>query len=129
VERDPEGVRRLVGEAVAGEAWVIDGNNSRTFDLRLPRSDTLIWVEQPTWLCLWRAIRRVLTGLGRSRPDMAEGCPERIDLAFLAYIASFNRVTAPRMAAGIAKHGGHLRVIRLRSDREIDAWLAGVDGV
>ena len=129
VERDPADVRRLVAEAVDGEGWVIDGNNSRTFDLRLPPTDTLVWVEQPRWLCLLRALRRVATGFGRSRPDMADGCPERFDLEFLKYIWNFDRVTAPRMAAGIAAFGPHLEVIRLRSNRDIDAFLEGAHGV
>ncbi|HYD44452.1 MAG TPA: hypothetical protein VEA79_04205 [Phenylobacterium sp.] len=129
VERDPADVRRLVAEAAAGEAWVMEGNNSRTFDLRLPRTDTLIWIEQPRWLCLYRAIRRAALGFGRSRPDMAEGCPERFDLEFWRYIWNFNRVTAPRMAAGVAAFGPHLEIVRLHSDREIAAFLESFDGV
>lgn len=129
VERNPAGVRALVAEAAAGEAWVMEGNNSRTFDLRLPRTDTLIWIEQPRWLCLYRAIRRAALGFGRSRPDMAEGCPERFDLEFWRYIWNFNRVTGPRMAAGIAAVAPHLEVIRLTGDREIAAFLDGVDAV
>ena len=129
VERDPAEVRRLVGEAAAGEAWVMEGNNSRTFDLRLPRSEALLWIDQPRWLCLYRAIRRAALGFGRSRPDMAEGCPERFDLEFWSYIWNFDRVTAPRMAAMIAAIAPDLRIIRLKGDREIAAFLESADGV
>lgn len=129
VERDTGEVRALVAEAAAGEAWVMEGNNSRTFDLRLPRTDTLIWIQQPRWLCLFRAIRRAALGFGRSRPDMAEGCAERFDLAFWSYIWNFDRVTAPRMATMIAAIAPHLQIIRLNGDREIAAFLESAHGV
>lgn len=129
VERDTGEVRALVAEAAAGEAWVMEGNNSRTFDLRLPRTDTLIWIDQPRWLCLYRAIRRAALGFGRSRPDMAEGCPERFDLEFWSYIWNFDRVTGPRMAVMIAAVAPDLRIIRLSGDREIAAFLENARGV
>ena len=128
VERDRDSVRALVTEAVAQDAWVFEGNNTRSFDIRLPRTDTLIWIDQPRWLCLWRAIRRAAVGFGRSRPDMAPGCPERFDLDFWKFIWNFNRLSVPRMEAAIAAFGPHLSIVRLRSDREIAAFLASVDG-
>jgi len=39
---------------------------------------------------------------GRGRPDLGEGCPERVDPAFLAYVWRYPRRSRPRTLAGMA---------------------------
>src|SRR5262245_19550670 len=39
--------RCRVAELAGAEAWVMDGNYSGTFDLRLPRAQALIWLDLP----------------------------------------------------------------------------------
>jgi hypothetical protein len=60
---------------------------------------------------------------GEVRPDMGEGCPERLDLDFLHYIATFNRKRRPRIAAQIAQHGAHLAPVMIRRDGDARAFL------
>lgn len=91
-----------------------------------PRADTLIWFDYPTLLCLWRALKRVAGSYGKVRPDLAPGCPERIDIDFLRYIWSFNRVQRPRILRQLAEHGMHLQPIVIRRDADARAFLATV---
>src|SRR5260370_41879570 len=43
--------RARVADAIAGEAWISDGNYVLTsFDLTLPRADTIIILERARWL-------------------------------------------------------------------------------
>jgi hypothetical protein len=78
---DQASFRVRVADAVAGEGWVVDGSFSGlAFDLTLARADTLIVIERPRWLCLWRPAFRV-----RSRRDAARftrGMPGAIRLEF-----------------------------------------------
>ncbi len=70
------------------DRWIIDGGYSG-FDpdeLRFKRADVLILFERSVWLCLWRVVQRVFQYKGRTRPDMGEGCPEKVDWEFLSYI-------------------------------------------
>lgn len=78
VERDREDQRRQVERIAAKEAWVFEGNNSGTFHLREARADMVIWLRVPVWRRLFRVIRRSFRDRGRTRPDMAQGCPERL---------------------------------------------------
>ena len=105
-EPDNQAFRAAVASAIAGDAWISDGNYvSRTFDLRLPRADTVIFVHQPRWLCAFRILWRWLTSLvGRTRADLAPGCPETFDWKFLLWTWNFQRQTQPR----ILGHGGAL---------------------
>lgn len=112
---------------VAGERWIIEGVNASTLDLRLPRTDLLIWLERSRFACLWRVARRVLASRGRVRPDMAPGCPEQLpDLEFLTYIWTFDTRIAPRIEAAIDRHGMRERTVRLTSDAAAEAWLASL---
>src|SRR5207248_9352838 len=59
-----ETVRRLV----AGERWIIDGNYGGTLDLRLAACDTVVFLDLPRVLCLWRVLVRQLRHFCRWRP-------------------------------------------------------------
>lgn len=118
--------RPKVSALAARERWIMDGNFDSSLDLRLSRADTLIWFDYPTLLCLWRALKRVAGSYGEVRPDLAPGCPERIDVDFLRYIWRFNRVQRPRIQQQIAAHGRHLVPVVIRKDRDARALLAGL---
>lgn len=104
------------------DAWIIDGNYSRTLEARVSRADLVIHLDYPRWLCLSRAVRRILASHGRSRPDMAPGCPERLDREFLTYIWHFRRDVRPRLAAVLDDYPG--RCATCRSPREAERLLA-----
>lgn len=70
------------------DRWVMDGNYGGTLALRLDACDTAILMRLSPhvclWqVCLWQVLRRCWTYCGVSRPDMAPGCPETIDLLLL----------------------------------------------
>lgn len=119
-----EEFRPRVEAAAAGEAWVMDGNFIAASTLRFARADTVIWIELPIWLCLWRAFARMALAFGVSRPDLAPGCPERFDLAFYGYILAWNRRIRPKMARALATHAPRARLIRLASDKAKAAFLS-----
>lgn len=122
---DPADFRRAVAAAAAGEAWICEGNFADSFDLRMPRADTIVWIDPPPLLCVARAVWRVLTyGDGRDRPDMPKGCAEKLDLALYRDILDFRRTYHPLIERALALHGAHARLVRLRSDREIARFLA-----
>jgi adenylate kinase family enzyme len=118
--------RQQLAALAASAAWVMDGNYINTFDIRMPRADTLVWLDHPRGICLRRVLMRTIRGHGRTRSDLAEGCPDRFDMAFLRYVWSFPARHRPRIVAGIAQLGGHLHVIRLDSDHDAESFLASV---
>jgi adenylate kinase family enzyme len=107
-------------------AWIMDGNYSNTYDIRMPRADTLVWLDYPRSICMRRVLLRTLTGYGRTRPDLPESCPERFDIPFLRYVWNFPDKHRPRIDSGIGRFGGHLRITRLCSDGEVSRFLATV---
>ena len=76
--------------AVDEPKWILDGNYSRTLQARLDRCDMVVYLDFPRWFCILSVVRRYLQNAGQIRPDMAEGCPEKIDREFLHWIWTYN---------------------------------------
>ncbi len=122
VEGSSEELVERVAEITATDRWLIDGNYGGTMAPRLARADTVVYLDFPIRLCLWRALKRFWTWRGRSRPDMTEDCPERFDLEFLFYIVRWNQGPRPRTETALKGFEGTL--IRLENPRALQDWLA-----
>ncbi|HYD36249.1 MAG TPA: AAA family ATPase [Allosphingosinicella sp.] len=114
---------RLV-EAIARPLWVIDGNYGRTLPIRLARADTVVDLDLPRWQCLLGIVRRAVMNRGRTRSDMAPGCPEQLNWEFLVYTFRFPGGGRRRIEQALRGFGG--RRIRLRSRGEVRRFLAGL---
>ena len=120
-----EDLQRDLTPILAAERWLIDGNYGSTLSLRLARADCVVYLDFPVMLCLWRAARRIWRFRGRTRPDMAEDCPERFDLAFFHYIARWNRDVRPGVELRLAQSTA--QVLRFSNPRELEDWLVQME--
>ncbi len=128
VERGKEEQRAIIVAKVRGERWIMDGTNPSTFDVRLPRTDLVIWVRMPRLLCVWGVVSRWIKWMGRTRPEMAPGCIEKVDWEFLRFIWTFEEKFTPRVLAGLAAHGAEVPVLQVKSRGEMRQLLDLLDG-
>ena len=80
---------RLTHEVHNRERWILEGGHSSTYDERVARADTFIWLDVPVLLRLWRVLHRSVVYNGRCRPDLPDGCPEQFNwqtVEFLRFI-------------------------------------------
>src|SRR4051794_10978137 len=47
---------RKFGAIIEGPRWVMDGNYSGTLELRIRAADSVVFLDFPPLLCLWRVI-------------------------------------------------------------------------
>jgi adenylate kinase family enzyme len=127
VEPPTEEWEARVAELVAGPAWIIDGNYGGTIGARMAAADAIVFIDLPRRVCLWRVIRRVATGRGRTRADMAPGCPEKFDLKFLKWVWDYPRRSRGTVLALLEEHRDGREIHRLRSSREVRRFLAGLE--
>jgi adenylate kinase family enzyme len=108
----------LQKELIKKENWIIDGNYSRTIDIRLSEADTVIFFDYPRWITIYRVIKRRIIYHGRTRPDLKEGCPERISLEFLKWIWNYKRDRKPGIFGKLEKvaHKKVIIILRKQSD-------------
>lgn len=123
VETEPDLWRKRVTQLAAQEAWIIDGNYGGTFDIRLACADWVIFLDRSRWVCLRRCINRIIRSYGRTRPDLAPGCPERFDYEFLKYVYNFPVKKRPELLAKLEGVAGVKKVLLLRSDRQVEGFL------
>ena len=114
----------IVGEIVSAPRWVMDGNYGGTLDLRLARCDTVVFLDLPRVVCLWRVVKRWLRFRGRARPDMTQDCPERIDWEFIRWIWTYPGRRRARILRRLDSIRGDQRAIVLSSDAQILRFLA-----
>lgn len=127
VER-PKAEKIIMARAVeARERWIFEGGLAATYDSRIARSDTVIWLDLPVGLRLWRVIKRTFGHFGQVRPDLPEGCPEgfhRETLPFWHYIWRTRVTGRIRIAALLASVPPDVTVIHLASLTQVRAFLA-----
>lgn len=116
---------RRLEEELRRERWIIDGNFERTLSRRLARCDTVIFLDYGRWTCLMGVLKRVLTSYGRVRPDMAAGCPEKVDLEFLKWIWDFKKQKRPKILNQLHSCT-HAQVMILKNRRQGRAFLKDI---
>lgn len=132
-ETPDDELRAAIEAFMAGGGWVIDSDYRRKLGtLVLERADTVVWLDLPLHVCLRRLWGRTLPRI-RGRQELWNGNRESWRAAFWGWDSLFvyavrkhasQRRTLPEMLA--RPELAHLEVVRLRSPREVDAWLGTI---
>ena len=114
-------VQRFMDE---NEGWVIDGNYSNLLQpRRLEEADEVVFLLFNRVSSLWRVTRRYRRYRGGSRPDMAEGCREKLDAAFICWVLWEGRTKKKRDGFERKRKACGAKSVVLKNQRQIDRWL------
>ena len=87
-----------VTEAAHLPRWIIDGDYTWWGgEFRRSMADAVVWFDLPRRTCMIGIANRIVTSYGRVRPEMAVGCPERIDVEFFRYVWRYRQVQRPKL--------------------------------
>lgn len=132
-ERDA--FRARVSEATAGEAWVADGNYSSSRDIVWGRADTVVYLDLPLGICLWRVLRRAVPRIIR-RDTLWAGNRETVrntifsrDSLLLFTLRTHARRRQALPADLARPERAHLRVHRFGSTAAAERWLRSIPAV
>ena len=109
-------------EVLMQEKWIMDGNFDRTMAERIRYCDTVIYLDFDRLACLLGVAKRILTTYGTVRPDMGEGCPERIDWEFLQWVWNFNKEKREKNYRLLNETDGVEKIV-LKSRRAVKQFL------
>lgn len=133
---DPAEFQRRITEATSGEGWVVGGSYDRmSQEVFWPRLETVVWLDLPLPLVLWRLLRRswrrwrtgeLLWGTNYERfwPQLAVWRKEE-SLVWWA-VTQHRRKRRNTLAHMTDPRFSHIRFIRLTSVREVEAFRAAV---
>ena len=113
-----------LAEVLGRSAWIMDGNYSGSLGLRLEASDAVVFLDLPRLIWMWRVLKRAARYRNATRPDMANGCPERLNIEFLVWIWNYRKRTRPKILKLLQEHKSNREIIRLRSSEQIEQFLA-----
>lgn len=107
--------------------WVIDGTYSKfEYQRRMEEADQIIFLNFSRFTCFFRALRRYFTFRGKNRPDMADGCNEKMDLEFVWWLLWEGRTHKKREKFRHILDTYPEKTVVLKSQRDIDRYLEGV---
>jgi adenylate kinase family enzyme len=114
-----------VDEATSADGWVVDGGYERKLgNMTLDRADTIVWLDQPLPLILWRLLPRTIGRIVRNE-ELWNGNRETWRDAFWGRESLFVWTIRTHYRRRREPLTGP-KVVRLRSPREVRAFLARV---
>lgn len=118
--------KAVLQNVLAGDAWIMDGNYSNTLEMRLEKCDAVIFIDMPPSLCVYRILKRFALYRKGTRPDMADGCEEKLDWEFIKFIKwtwDYPSRSKPKVEALLKRCENEKTIIRLKSKKEIENFL------
>ena len=103
------------------DSWVIDGNYSKLFfERRMEEADVIVLMLFNRLSCLYRVWRRYRKYKNKTRPDMGEGCTEKLDWEFVKWVLWKGRrkETRQRYKGIIAQYPE--KTIVIKNQRQLD---------
>ena len=113
----------IQAELIARDNWIIDGNYGGTMDIRLQAADTIIFLDLPRTTCVYRVLKRTVRHRHQPRTDMAAGCPEKIDFAFLKWIWNYPNIQRPDIQSKLDQVASTKTIIVLKSRNDVRQFL------
>jgi adenylate kinase family enzyme len=105
---------------LATESWIIDGNYSRTLEIRLKYCDTVFLLDYPVEVCLGGAYAR----LGKEREDIPWSENE-LEEKFRKFIEDFPKTKLPGIYKLLEQYGDGKEIHVFHSREEAEQYLEG----
>lgn len=109
---------------VASPTWIIDGNNTRSLELRYGNADLVLYFNYPRHICYYRIFKRLFYK-NPALEDRAAGCHETVQLSLLRYMWSFEtRINKPIQK--LKSCYPDTRFVEITSDKQLATFLAKI---
>lgn len=113
-------------ELVEGkEQWIMEGSYISSADSRLQAADTIIFLDIPPLLCLWRVIKRhIFTSRRVLRFDLPNGCTDKFSLRNVLKVLLFPLRDRHQLIEKIAQICVGKHILSYRSTKDLKHFLS-----
>ena len=111
------------------DGWIVVGNYGQVRDLVWPNADTLIWLDLPLPLVMWRLMRRTVRRAATGTELWNTGNRESFRNAFLSrrsillWALKTHRRNREKYAVEFGSLAKDKRVVRLQNKREVERFV------
>ncbi len=125
IERKSEEKQQIINDFLNNHnSWVIDGNYTKlSFERRMQEADLIVMLLFSPLDCLLRVIKRYKKYKGTTRPDLQEGCLEKIDWNFIKWVLWECRTKPARKRYKDLQKQHPDKVVVLKNQKEMDKFL------
>ncbi len=113
-----EAFDRALEAALSDGRWIIDGDYSRTYEVRIRACDTVIFLDYDAQTCMNGILERV----GKDRPDIP-WVEHRLDPELVKQVESYRSDNRPAIYALLDKYTDR-RAIVFSTRPEAERWLS-----
>lgn len=126
VERSKDEEKAIVEDFLnSHDSWIIDGTYTNlSFSRRMEEADQIIMMLFNRFDCLGRVTKRYRKFRNSRRPDMAEGCDEKLDLEFVCWVLWKGRSKAKRKKYKELKEKYPGKAVILKNQKQLDKFIS-----
>ena len=103
-----------------GEKWIVDGDYSRTYELRISACDTIIFLDFSEEACMAGIQERI----GKCRPDLP-WTENQLDPELVKEVANYRKDKRPKLYSLIEKYPDK-QVYIFKTRAQAQDWIAGL---
>ena len=107
-------------ELIKKDSWIIDGNYSRTYEIRINACDTVIFLDYSEEVCMNGISERV----GKERSDIP-WTEDSLNPELVKWVKDFHTQDRPRLCSLIEKYSDK-QVFIFNTRDQADKWLANL---
>ena len=107
-----------LNQLLSNDKWIIDGDYSRTYEIRIQKADTIIFLDYPLDVCL----KGVADRIGKERTDIPWK-EDAFDPEFRDWIIRWFEKTRPVVNELLAKYASQKDIIILHDRKEGEDFI------
>ncbi len=120
-KRDHQEFLQIQQKLVSQKEWIIDGNSTKTLEMRWGEADLILYFDISRYRCLWRIFKRLFTGESPF-DDRADGCKEQVTWKLVRYLWTFETRATP-LIQNLQKKYPDKKLLILKTNQEIQKTL------
>lgn len=101
------------------EKWVIEGGINN-LESRVEAADLILYFDFPTWLCLYRCLRRYVRYLFESEPLLPPDCKNKLTWFFIKYILTFHTTRRKMIEETLEKYKDSRKILTFKTQTDVD---------
>lgn len=123
-EPDRDAFEKTHNELCDKDEWIIEGMSIRFFQYRIEKADIVIFLDSPTYLCLYYIFKRAFIYFGKAHFARAKGCFERFpSWQFLKFTWGFNKYRKPHIEALLDFYKNDKKIFVIKSWAEAETLV------